>query len=396
MTVQVAERSAPVIQVLQGIPVERAVIDPATFYPATRRRRFLQKSASFAGLGLTDQFSLFQDGIIGSIHVRVSGTVTLTPGTATAATTRRWPYDLVKRFRFSANGQANLINASGLKIKALEHMYPDRSDRGVVQAIGGASPGTSRQQGTLSGSNEVWGFGSGVTGLSGAQPFELNYVLPVAMDLELLTGAIFAQTQSTDLVLAIDWANSADLFTLTGTATAAVTAAIEATGKIYSIPIVEGRQVLPDLTQFHSVIEGRKTDVAVGDNEVPLPGIGVGRALQRAYYQLWNGATEAPLAMNATNFGPQEWKYGGADIPERYPTGATLAHENEETFDNDFSTQWGFGIHDFSAKFALRDAVDEGATPNLRLNVNVASGVTVVNPKLEYVQETMFLAPVSA
>lgn len=395
MSVQVADR-APVIQVLQGIPVERAVIDPATFYPATRRRRFLQKVGTFAGLGLTDQFSLFQDGIVGAIHLRVAGSIVVANGTSgTTATTRRWPYDLVKRVRFSANGQANLINCSGLKLKAWEHMYPDRSDRGVSQAVGGATV----TQGTLSLASESWGQGSGVSAIAnGTYPFDLTFILPVAMDLELLTGAIFAQTQSTDLTVAIDWANPADLFTVTGTATSPpLTGTVfEATGKIYSIPIVEGRQVLPDLTQFHSLIESRKTDIAVGDNEAPLPGIGVGRALQRVYYQLWNGAVEAPLVLNAANFGPQSWLYGGADIPERFPTGQTLRYENEQMFDNDMGAVWGFGVHDFATKFALRDAVDEGATPNLRINVNVATGVTVTSPKLEFVQETMFLAPVSA
>lgn len=395
MSVQVTDRT-PTVQVLQGIPVDRAVIDPATFYRATRRRRFTQKGAPFNGLGNSDNFSLFQDGIVGAIHLRVSGSLVVANGTAgTTATTRRWPYDLVKRVRFSANGQTNLITCSGLKLKAWEQMYPDRSDRGVSQTI----VATATNQGTLSLASESWGVGSGATAIAnGTYNFDLEYLVPVAMDLELLTGAIFAQTQSTDLVLAIDWATPADLFVVTGTASAvAVTATFEATGKIFSIPIVEGRQVLPDLSQFHSLIEGAFRSLGNGDNDVPLPGIGVGRALQRVYFQTWNGAApQVPLLMNATNYGPQSWLYGGADIPERYPTGQTLRYENEQTFDSDYGGVWGFGVHDFASKFALRDAVDEGATPNLRLGINVPTGVVLTSPVVEFVQETMFLAPVSA
>jgi hypothetical protein len=45
---------------------------------------------------------------------------------------------------------------------------------------------------------------------------------------------------------------------------------------------------------------------------------------------------------------------------------------------------------------AFRDAVDMGTTSELRLVIGVQSGVTVTNPALEYVQETIFQAGAGA
>lgn len=402
----VATTPAPTsVQALQGIPVRGAVIDPPTFFRATNRQTFSQKGGAFAGLGNTDQFSLFQDGIVSALRLRVFGTVVVTLAAGTVATTRRWPYDLLKRVTFSANGQSQLVDCSGLKLKALEMMYPMLTDRGVDQGIGGAAPGTQLDQGTFAHASEDWGtsganrLGSGVSAVVGAPTtytVDLEYFIPVAFDQELLTGAILAQTQATDLVLALRWATLQELFTLTGAATVVPNLNYEVTGLVWAIPIIDGKQILPDLTQFHQVAESRSTSIANGDNEIPLPGVAAGRQLMRVFFQLWNGAASAPLAMNAANFGPQAWRYGGATEPERFPTGQSLRYENERVFDCDLGGVWGFGVHDFAAKFALRDSVDMSATTNLRLLSNVGAGVAIASPSFEFVQQVMLAAPVVA
>src|SRR6266581_2060862 len=85
--------------------------------------------------------SILQTGIISGLMIQFSGQVVVTLGGGTCATTGRWPYDLVRAARFSANGQSNLINCHGSVLKAREIMARgDLTDRGVIRGVGGASP----------------------------------------------------------------------------------------------------------------------------------------------------------------------------------------------------------------------------------------------------------------
>ncbi|MGI8685120.1 MAG: hypothetical protein ACR2MO_08560 [Acidimicrobiales bacterium] len=386
-------------QSMQGIVVPASSVNPQAFFRATRRLTFLQKTMTYAGLGQTDNVSILQTGIVAGITVKFSGSLVLTPGAGTIATTARWPYDLFKAVRFSANGQSNLINVSGWKLKARDIMgRGDLSDRGVAQAIGGASPGTARTQGTLSLASESWGVGSNVTGL-GAQTVavEISVFVPIAFDQVNLMGAIFAQTSSTDLNLAIDWASTADLFTLTGNATAVLTGNVVVEGVIYSIPQgPDGSVIVPDLSAFHSLIQTRSINMANGENEIRLSGQGVGRQLLRTYWQVFNGAVGVPLPLTAANFGPLGWRYGGNDTPEKYNDGLDLRYSNERLFNCDFGALAGFGIIDFASENAFRDSVDEGSATDLRLVINIGSGVALTSPVVEYVQETIFAGAVGA
>src|SRR5215469_3502678 len=139
-------------QLMQGIEVPVTSIDPKQFFRQTRRLNILEKNlGAFAGLGSTDTIAKLQTGVLGKLRVQFLGSLVVALPTGTCATIGRWPYDLARAFRFSANGQSNLINCRGWKLKIREMMQRgDLSDRGVVRGIGGASPGTQVQQGTLS------------------------------------------------------------------------------------------------------------------------------------------------------------------------------------------------------------------------------------------------------
>lgn len=386
---------------LQGVLVPQSAINPREFFQKTRRLRIRQDGFAFAGYGSTYNRSLLQTGIIGGLWIKFDGQVVVTLGGGTAATTAAWPYGLFKKIRFSANGQSNLINAGGWALKARQFMArSDLNDRGVARGIGGASPGTSRTQGTLSMATEDWGVGQNVTAIAGAPttyPIQLCMFLPIAQDKVDLTGAIFAQTSSTDLQLAIDFATQAELFTLTGAATAVLTGDLLVEAEVYTIPQDgQGNIVVPDLSVFHSIIETRFGAPTNGLNEIRLAGQGVGRSLQRLWFRTHNGATPAPLAMNDTNYAQVGWRYGGNDTPEVWQDGRAQAYWAEDLFGCDFATHQGFGVLDWSSEFAFRDAIDEGAATELRLLAEIPTGVTLTSPFLEYTQETLFAGAVGA
>lgn len=395
-----AETRVPTIA-LQGVVVPQSAVKPDVFFKKTRRMRIKQDGFTFPGVGQTQRLSMRQVGIIGGLYIKFSGQVVVTLGGGTAATTNQWPYNLCRNIRFSANGQSNLINVSGWNLKPRECMArSDHNDRGVARGIGGASPGTSRTQGTMSMANEDWGLGQNVTAIVGAPttyPVELEWYVPVAFDKVDLTGAIFAQTSATDLALELDFATQAELFTLTGAATAAVTGSFVVEADVYTIPQDgDGGIVVPDLSVFHSLIQTRYTSPSNGLNEIRLAGQGVGRQLMRMWFRTWSGAVPAPLAMNATNYGNVGWRYGGNDTPEVYQDGKANAYWAEDLFGVDFAQQQGFGVLDWSSEFAFRDSIDEGAATELRLLVEIPSGVSLTSPYIEYVQETLFAGSVGA
>lgn len=386
---------------LQGVQSPNVVVDPNRFYPNTRRLLFPMKSASaIAGLGSTDSVQLRQTGIVSALLIRVAGTVTFGGTIGTTTMSARWPYNLLRAVRLSANGQSNLINATGLQLKALEFAGDtDLNDRGVVRTVATVA---TVQQGTLSKASENWGLsGANVLGPAsnvaaiGTFDVDLEIVVPVAADQVSLIGSIFAQTAATNLTLDIDWATQNDIITaLGGSATFAQALTWQVQGVVYTIPVVEGKAVVPDLSQFHQVAGFRTSALAQGDNLMILPGTGVGRKLLRLGFMISQGSTPGPLAMNATNYGAVAWQYGGNDTPETTANGQQLRYINERQYGCDFGRYWGLGFWDFCSQFAVRDVVDEGATSDLRLLVNLVNAPT--SPFAEVVQETLFAAPVGA
>jgi hypothetical protein len=351
-----------------------------------------RRAQTWNGFGGQDVVELKKSDVLGGLTIRFTGSLVITPGTGTSTTTARWPYDLIRQVRFTANGASNLINVSGLKLKVREfQVRQDLDDRGIPQTVGGVT----KTQGTLSKASESWGVGSNSTLSAGTYDVDLEWFVPVAEDQVDLSGAIFCATSSTDLTLTIDWESQANLLPVTGNATAVMNSGrVEVHSTKYAIPIgADGEIVIPDLSLFHSMIQARYTSVANAENEIRLVGQGAGKSLLRVTYQTWNGAApQAPLAMNKTNYAKQAWRYASNETPDEYSDGQVMRLANERFYNSDIAGIWGFGCHEFAAENAFRDAVDMGTTSELRLVVGVQSGVTLTNPGLEYVQETIFQA----
>jgi hypothetical protein len=375
---------------LQGIEVPAEAVNGPMFFALTRRKQTQEKSAGFAGLGLTDTIELRKSDILSEIRIRMTGVITVTAGTGTVATTARWPFDLLRVCRFTANGASNLINAGGLQLKVREQIANlNTSDRGVSATVAGATV----TQGTLAYASEAFGLGSSTSTIAtGNYSYKLTWVVPVADDQVTLAGAVFLATTSTDLTLVMQWAQQSDLFTLTGNATVSMTGTFQVITKKFSVPVQNGQIVVPDLNLFHSVVSFRTTNVATGPNEVRLPGQGVGKSLLRAVFNVYNGTVPTPLQMNAANFADLYWRYGNNETPDDYPDGDALRNELEHLYGSDVGAVWGFGAMEFSAENGFRDAVDEGTTSDLRVGINIQTSVSLTNPAIEGFGETIWLA----
>ncbi|MEV4557792.1 hypothetical protein AB0K51_12420 [Kitasatospora sp. NPDC049285] len=391
MTAAVTGTTGPV-RYMQGIAVPSESVRPPEFFARTRRKTFSEGSQAWGGFGTQNTWELKKSDIISSAIIRFTGSLVVTPGSGTVASTSRWPYDMLKAVRFTANGASNVINASGLKLKAREFMKKsDFTDRGVPQTVTGASV----QNGTFSSASESWGVGSNTSALAnGTYNVDLYWIVPIAEDEIDLAGAIFAATSSTDLTIQVDSELASNLFTLTGNGAVALTGTMQVTTVKYSVPIgSDGQIVVPDLSLFHSFIQSRTTQLGNGEIESRLIGQGAGKTMLRTLFQTWNGAgVGSPLQMNATNYGKIAWRYGSNETPDEYLTGSHLRFVNERMYNTDVGGVWGVGCIDFANENAFRDAVDMGTTSDLRLVTTYQSGLTLTNAALEYVQETIFQA----
>jgi hypothetical protein len=377
-----AKQAGVPVQYIQGIASPNMAINPQAFYAGTRRMRFpVTGLTSFAGLGSSDPVEVRKCGILSALIVRVKGTVAVATADPTA-----WmydfPYGLVKEFRLSANGQSNLIQARGITIRTHElTTNPKLSDRGVQRYFAG----TQYQQGTMSLDTDVWGAASGDPNpgaASGAHApttysVDISYVIPVAADPKYLVGAIFAQSQATNVNLEIAWNTEAALVTK-GSAglTWDIKYSIDAVA--YSIPQANGQFFVPDVTKFHQLTEFRKSLGTSGENQLMLPGTGPGRVLLRAYVQGNRTSTLAgnPFAVNDTNYSAVSWGFGGSDTPEKWASGSDLAQQNERETGCSLGKLWGMMVLDWASENALRDVIDTSTTSDLRINLSLASAPT--------------------
>lgn len=384
----------------QGIVVPGSSLNPKAFFAGTRRQRVLQKTlGAWQGFGNTDVVDTLRAGILAGYFVKLSGTLAVNIGTGTVASTARWPYYVLRAARFQANGQSNLVNADGWALRAREFMSSDEvTDRGVVEGIGGASPGTQRTQGTLALNSESWGVGSNVSAIpTGNYDVELSVFVPVAYEQKMLTGAIFCQTLSTTLELDLDWANLSDLFTLTGNAVVTFNPTVTVEAEMFTIPSDgQGGMFLPNLSAFHSFIGSRAPNaIAVGNNEITLAGQGVGRQLMRVFFRTQNGTPPVPLLPVVAGAGqtPQilqpYWRYGTNTTPETWLDGQDLRYDNERDYGVDMGAFAGYLAIDFDKTWAFRDSVDEGSATEIRFAYTIANGVSLTAPFCEYFQDVI-------
>jgi hypothetical protein len=393
----------PASLTFQGIVVPGSSLNPKAFFAGTRRQWVLQKTlGAWQGFGNTDVVDTLRSGILSGYNVKVSGSLVVAIGSGTVATTYRWPYYLLRNARFQANGQSNLVAADGWMLRLREFMSdPEVNDRGVVEGIGGASPGTQRTQGTLAFNSESWGVGSGVTAIpSGTYDVELTFWVPVAYERKMLTGAVFCQTLSTTLELDLDWANLTDLFTLTGNAAVTFNPTVTVEAEMFTIPSDgNGGMYLPNLSAFHSYIQNRAPNaIAAGNNEITLAGQGVGRQLMRVAFRTQNGTAPASIAPifpgataggGVTNYGQIYWRYGTNTTPETWLDGQDTRYQNERDYGVDVAVYAGYVVIDFDRTWAFRDSVDEGSATELRFGYSIGSGVSLTTPFNEYAQDVI-------
>jgi hypothetical protein len=384
---------------IQGVQTNDTMVDPTTFATFTRRQRFPMKAATaIAGLGTSDNVQLKKTGVISALEVRIAGDIDVDI-TAAVTPTYEWPYNLVKAFKVSVNGQSTLIDARGLDIKLADIAGDsDLSDRGVMHNFGSA---TADGQGMLSQAHEDWGSEAGgdyvapgvAVGSTDTYSVDLTYMIPLAANQVSLIGSIFGQSQATNINVEIVYSTESELFTIVAGGSVDLSAlTCDVTGVAYAIPVVSGRAVVPDLSQLHGLNTFMEPVTASGEAEYNLPGTGQGRKLLRLWWNLYSSG--CPLVMSAANYQSVGYRYGSNTVPESYPNGSKLRALNERQMNSDIGRHWGYGMWDYASQWALRDLIDLGQTSDFRLFFAPVAAPTT--GKAFITQETLFAAAIGA
>jgi hypothetical protein len=392
---------------IQGVQTPNTQVNPQAYAAYTRRMRFSALGSTAISPGSSTQVQLKKTGVVAALEVRVFGNVVVggTIGTTTAS--YEWPRNILKGVKVSVNGQSTLIDARGLDINCAEYLADrDINDRGVLQRFGNA---TAVQQGTLSQSHEDWGATGAASnyiapGLNvaaiGTYPIDLTYVIPIALNQTNLIGSVFGQSQATNINAEFIWgqattAGVAELFSaIGGSATISLTGvSFDVTALVYSIPVVNGTTVVPDLSMLHGLNHWQMPVSTSGETEYLLPGTGAGRSLCRVFYQILNAGV--PYAHTSTNITTCAYKYGANDVPETLTNGSKLRALNERAYGTDIGKNWGYGCWDFINQYAARDIIDLGQTSDFRVVIGLASTPSA-GSAVHLTQETLFAANVGA
>lgn len=353
-------------------------INPVLFAAKTSRNQKISPQISHPGYASSFAFRADAVGIISRFWLLFEATYT---STATPATVVQghYPWNLARSVVVSANGINNLFACQGTDLRALMRVRNAKSlqDRESSFAIPGAS----------------------AAGL-----IRLVWEIPLAYD-DSLVGAVFAQTEETQLSLTVTTATQAELYSANvGTFSAANWRVVT---EFFSIPTADtqaGRVlVLPDISQLHGVVTRDDGFTAAGDVVSPLTRTGgiLLRTLQRIDNttpgSMDPGASTGSGSPN-TNVTSHRFRYGGNVVPTDVP--AWVKRFVNETDYGDAvlpsadvvsgATPPNYMVDDHVIDSPLRDVIHLTGITEAQLINTVGAGVTVNSgAQVHTVQEAM-------
>jgi hypothetical protein len=355
-------------ETLQNIPASPFVTDPAAFFQMTEKQVITPKSFATPGSGLFRQEQLLQAGIVSKLRITFIGTLTV--ATASVVTSDQWPYNLLKSFRLSANGQNDLFSCDGIDLHVRRFIqYP-----AYVESVD-TFPGT---------------VGGGDTVTVNTYTLALTWEVPIAMDDLTLVGSIYAQSSATNLTVRVDQALNSDLFsTNPANATIAGTWYVEET--FFRIPFdSQAQQVLPDLTRLHGFNAVEVPFTNTGEVRAPL--IRSEGQLARLFLSVRRGANNrlsaAPNASAANKLDQMRVEYGGNQRPFVFNPASTLLALNNQHYGR--TAPYDRLILDTVKENPPRDAILMQGVTELAAVPTVNSGVTVTAGVVRLLQETLY------
>lgn len=355
-------------ETLQTIPAQPFTIDPGAFFQMTSKTVLTPRTIPAPGAGQPASAQLLQSGIVSKLQVKFEGTLTV----ATAAVTSgdQWPYNLLKGFLLSANGQNNLFDCDGLDLHVLRYArYPSYTERTDV------FPGT---------------VGGGDTIGTGTYTLSLTWEVPIAIDDVTLIGSLYAQSSATNLTVRLSQALNTDLFSA-NPANATLAGSFFLQETLFQIPTdAEGKIVIPDLTRLHGFNAVDLPVNTTGENRAPL--IRSAGQLSRLFVSVRASATNRLSGMaNAASTKKLEAlrvEYGGNQRPYTFDPASQLLSLNNQHYGA--TLPYDRLALDLVKENPARDTILMQGVTELTSVVRIGTGVTLTAGSVRQVQETLF------
>lgn len=351
---------------IRNLPVTKYLINPGLFNQLTSRVIFDPINYALPASGNYQNTQLLQVGIVSSINLLIVGTITTTGSAVSIAPTKHYPYNMIS-VQISGNGQNNFISCDGwdltLRLRAANRAYVDGIS--TFPAVG-ASPFTT----------------------AAAVAFTLAYKIPIAMDDTTLVGALYAQSEATNLVLKITTRTVTDMFAVT-TGTIAVTGTVYIEEEIFEVPYDPQHPdtlIIPDLTVLHGLVSNDNAVASQTTLDTQL--FRINGQLERLFFYTVDLTTAAtPIWTLTATYNQAQLIYGSNQNPY------TFNPMNFERFRNnrDYRVILDNGLFclDFVADNPARDLVLLEGVTNLRLRTQYATAPTG-GSYVHFVQETLF------
>jgi hypothetical protein len=360
---------------LRNLPAQGAYqVNEPVFNTETERNDVPLQPTAFTGLnGAAMDVRIPNNGLLANVRVSLEGTATV--ATASVTPGYQWPFNLLKKLTFNANGQTSLISAEGMDLRARRQ----RLYRNPIDPVSKAP------------SLDTFGNSTGAAISTGSYPISLQWDLPITHDEATLVGALFAQSDQNYLSVKVTPAQASDLVSGSGVLT--VTGTVRLTITFFDIPLVpvQGRDmvVIPNLAWLHGYLSGDAPFANTGDVRAPF--IRTAGQLLAYAWVIDNGgqACISPLALNEARF-----TYGGNRKPRVYNPVSHLVEKNSRDYNGLILPNGGaptYAIFDFEGDNPARDLVYPKGVSELAVEVNIPTGTTVnANARIHFIEDTLF------
>lgn len=225
------------------------------FLESTRQNIREGGRADYASAGVS-QIPLPKVGYLSKIHLHVTGTMTVTPGTGTATLSEKGPWTLLRRVRYQIGSGTELVNVSGYGLHLVDMMKK-------LEWV--------PNDGKISSSYAAQIYRAGVN--SGANLWDFHITVPITPNERDLVGLILLQAEGTVTNLICEWqvaggATNDFPVVLTGNATASFVGRVEAYLETFTVPAEIENQ--PPLDRVHQILERTDPITSTGDMSVKL------------------------------------------------------------------------------------------------------------------------------
>lgn len=356
-------------ETLNLLPEVPYVVDPSAFFQMTAKTITTPRRFPAPGSGAAaNPVQLPQTGIVSKLQITFTGTLTV--ATAAVTSSDQWPYNLLKLFKLSINGQNDLFSCDGADLATLRDVrYPSYAEATDV------FPGT---------------VGGGDSIAVGTYTLFLTWEVPIAMDDTSLVGALFAQSSSTAITVNVNQALNSELFTA-NPANATIAGTFLVTPTSFEVPYDDkGNLVLPDVTKLHMFLAQGYPVNAVGEQRVQL--VRTSGALYRLFCSFRGSATNrlsaAANAAASRKLEALRFEYAaGARRPQVWDPAAQLLALNNQHYGG--IPMYDRLVFDFVKENPPRDLVLLAGVTEFSVVPTIGASVAISGATARVVQEIL-------